>query len=109
DDAESLAEAESVRALQEALEKFESFLVTDAEIEGADIFGDTPADEYIEDSDDEVELDASGILGALMEAIGSSDAGRAKEPLSQIMQAMDDELSETKIGKSFVKRTVDDG
>ncbi|KAJ1948624.1 hypothetical protein FBU59_001508, partial [Linderina macrospora] len=116
DDAESLAEAES------ALEKFESFLVTDAEVEGVDMFGDTPADEYVEDSDDEVELDASGILGALMEAIGSPTRGanagldkdptsskHAKAPLSQIMEAMDEELSGTKIGKSFVKRAADGG
>ncbi|KAJ1952892.1 hypothetical protein GGI12_006132, partial [Dipsacomyces acuminosporus] len=63
-----------------ALEMFEAFLMTDSGIEGAelldrdatnagrDIDGDA---DYVEDSDEDIDLDADGIITALMDAIGS--------------------------------------
>ncbi|KAJ1724838.1 hypothetical protein LPJ53_000906 [Coemansia erecta] len=119
------------------LGNLEAFLATNSGIEGAVTLDDISDDEYDESSDEEIDMDADGILGALMEAIGidglpelgrayqqhsdqsSSTDAKAKcesipeaEPsddaMTQIMDAMDHELSTTNIGKSFVRNERDD-
>ncbi|KAJ2116703.1 hypothetical protein GGF48_004799, partial [Coemansia sp. RSA 921] len=55
--------------LQSMLAKFESFLAADSGIEGANVMNAHSDDEYAESSDEDVDLDADGIIGALMEAL----------------------------------------
>ncbi|KAJ2787691.1 hypothetical protein GGI15_000514 [Coemansia interrupta] len=123
---------ESGNGLQGVLGNLEAFLETNSGIEGAVTLDDISDDEYDENSDEDIDMDADGILGALMEAIGigglseldrayqqhndqvrSTDAKTEREiireteqsvdAMSQIMDAMDHELSATNIGKSFVR------
>ncbi|KAJ2660344.1 hypothetical protein IW148_003819 [Coemansia sp. RSA 1199] len=55
--------------LQSMLAKFESFLAADSGIEGANVMNAHSDDEYAESSDEDIDLDADGIIGALMEAL----------------------------------------
>ncbi|KAJ2435556.1 hypothetical protein IWW41_000813 [Coemansia sp. RSA 2522] len=62
--------------LQSMLAKFESFLAADSGIEGANVMNAHSDDEYAESSDEDVDLDADGIIGALMEALGAEELAR---------------------------------
>ncbi|KAJ1790336.1 hypothetical protein LPJ62_001986 [Coemansia sp. RSA 2167] len=62
--------------LQSMLAKFESFLAADSGIEGANVMNAHSDDEYAESSDEDVDLDADGIIGALMEALGAKELAR---------------------------------
>ncbi|KAJ2502413.1 hypothetical protein GGH96_001076 [Coemansia sp. RSA 1972] len=62
--------------LQSMLAKFESFLAADSGIEGANVMNAHSDDEYAETSDEDVDLDADGIIGALMEALGAEELAR---------------------------------
>ncbi|KAJ2734646.1 hypothetical protein H4R23_002380, partial [Coemansia sp. Cherry 401B] len=55
--------------LQSMLAKFEAFLAADSGIEGADLADANSDDGYAENSDDDIDFDADGIIGALMEAV----------------------------------------
>ncbi|KAJ1857877.1 hypothetical protein LPJ76_001359 [Coemansia sp. RSA 638] len=55
--------------LQSMLAKFESFLAADSGIEGANVMNAHSDDEYAESSDEDIDLDADGIISVLMEAL----------------------------------------
>ncbi|KAJ1743365.1 hypothetical protein LPJ68_001061 [Coemansia sp. RSA 1086] len=114
---------EATQDLQSMLAKFEEFLAADSSIEGANFMGAHSDDEYAENSDEDVELDADEIIAALMETLGADElesrsvsntaahdetAGDPDEHCtSAIMRAMDQELSETPVGQSFRQHSQD--
>ncbi|KAI8320388.1 SGT1-domain-containing protein [Martensiomyces pterosporus] len=62
----------TARDLQKALEMFEAFLIADSGMDGVETLGNRPDhDEYVESSDEDVDLDADGIITALMDVIGT--------------------------------------
>ncbi|KAJ2742194.1 hypothetical protein GGI20_004655 [Coemansia sp. BCRC 34301] len=121
--------------LQQVLGKFESFLTGSSGLEGAELVNDqSDYDEDAEGSDEDVDLDASGVIAALMKAVGAdateddeddvydgNDGNDAKltekvsntascsnpnasedAAMAATMHAMDQELSATHVGKSFI-------
>ncbi|KAJ2777976.1 hypothetical protein H4R18_004876 [Coemansia javaensis] len=103
--------------LQDMLGSFEALLAADAGIDGATMAGGPADDECAEGSDEDVDLDADDVLRALMDAVGAdvlepaadmrraagerqggSDAG-----IVDVMDAMDRELSATRVGESFAR------
>ncbi|KAJ2084347.1 hypothetical protein H4R24_000140 [Coemansia sp. RSA 988] len=82
DQEDALADAASGSAaqdLQGLLGRFEAFLAADADIEGATMMArgsDNEPSEYSDD-DDEIDLDADGIIRALMEAVGANELAEA--------------------------------
>ncbi|KAJ2494026.1 hypothetical protein IWW37_000104 [Coemansia sp. RSA 2050] len=115
--------------LQQVLEKFEAFLMSDSGLEGAEFLNDhSDYDEVAEGSDEDLDWDADGVIEALMKAIGvegqedtknaskcqvtspeermedapkTSDSDGEDATVAAAMQAMDQELSATHVGKSF--------
>ncbi|KAJ2542506.1 hypothetical protein EV175_006052 [Coemansia sp. RSA 1933] len=107
------------------LDSFESFLVADSGVEGAELNSDdSDGNEDLEGFDENVDLDASEIVDALMKAIGEMNQGphsdtahdsenKADNNSSQgtgmdtsieaVIDSMDRELSESKVGQSFVR------
>ncbi|KAJ2616160.1 hypothetical protein H4S08_000915 [Coemansia sp. RSA 1365] len=81
DEEDMLADAASGSAaqdLQSLLERFETFLTADAGIEGATMMAGDSDDEPSEYSDDDaIDLDADGIIRALMEAVGAEGLEKA--------------------------------
>ncbi|KAJ2092381.1 hypothetical protein IW138_001143 [Coemansia sp. RSA 986] len=137
-----IGEQDAERSLQGMLDSFESFLVADSGVEGVDLNRSaSDGNDYFESSDEDVDLDASEIIDALMKVVGvgemeqesksemsrdnntdpsgsrGSDAkGKQNEldvsqdtemhiSLDAVMDAMDRELGESKVGQSFVQST----
>ncbi|KAJ1736075.1 hypothetical protein LPJ61_000218 [Coemansia biformis] len=116
-----VGEEGAAQGLRGMLEAFEAFLSADSGVDGADLMGDSSGSEYAEGSDEDIDLDAEGILGALMEAIGASEPAHvtsqgdspgaqaasstsredADAGIVDAMDAMDQELAATHIGRSF--------
>ncbi|KAJ2864942.1 hypothetical protein GGI22_001610 [Coemansia erecta] len=67
----SIDEKDTVHSLRGMLDSFESFLVADSGVEGAELSSDeSDGDEYFEGINEDVDLDASEIIDALMKAVG---------------------------------------
>ncbi|KAJ2455433.1 hypothetical protein EV183_000765 [Coemansia sp. RSA 2336] len=114
---------EAAQDLQGMLAKFEEFLAADSSMEGANFIGAHSDDEYAENSDEDVDLDADEIIAALMETLGADElkslsksntaahdetsSGPDENRTSAIMRAMDQELSETPVGQSFRQHRQD--
>ncbi|KAI7834846.1 hypothetical protein BX661DRAFT_168045 [Kickxella alabastrina] len=63
----------SLHGLENVLGNFEAFLAASSGIEGAEMQDDHPDEDHAESSDEDIDMDADGIIYALMEAIGASD------------------------------------
>ncbi|KAJ2852768.1 hypothetical protein IWW36_000125 [Coemansia brasiliensis] len=114
---------EAAQDLQSMLAKFEEFLAADSGIEGANFIGVYSDDEYAENSDEDVDLDADEIITALMETLGTNElkslsktdtaahsrtiGSTNEQGTSAIIRAMDQELSETPVGQSFRQHSQD--
>ncbi|KAJ1794227.1 hypothetical protein LPJ59_004581, partial [Coemansia sp. RSA 2399] len=73
----SIDEQDAARSLRGMLDSFESFLVADSGVEGAELGSDeSDGNEYSESIDEDVDLDASEIIDALMKAVGAGEMGR---------------------------------
>ncbi|KAJ2680240.1 hypothetical protein GGI25_000833 [Coemansia spiralis] len=65
---------DAAQSLQGILNKFEAFLVADSGIEGAELNSDdSDGSEFLESSDEDIDLDADGIIQALMKAVDAND------------------------------------
>ncbi|KAJ2725207.1 hypothetical protein GGI07_001469 [Coemansia sp. Benny D115] len=60
----------STHGLENVLASFQAFLTANSGVEGAEMLGDHRGTDYDESSDEDIDLDVDGVIGALMDAIG---------------------------------------
>ncbi|KAJ1646197.1 hypothetical protein LPJ64_002301 [Coemansia asiatica] len=89
-------ENEAAMGLHGMLESFESFLAVSSGVDGAEMLNDFQDEEYGEDSDEDIDLDADGVLRALMETIGIRE-------LSELDRAFEARKDVTENGEKALK------